>query len=506
MLVPLSLLAFGGCSDIGISGINTTPEATISSHGDGQDVPLGEPLQLVGQVFDEEDDAAQLRASWLLNGLVVCAEHTPQDDGFTACETTPPADASELIVTLQVLDPDDAFAEDTVVLTQEGVPTDTATGSEPDDSPPWATLDAPLTGDWFAVGTPVACAGEVGDDQDDATALAVLWTSSLDGVLDATPPGPDGSVGFATLDLSAGAHTLTLGVTDSDGETASATVAFTVNSPPTAAELALTPDSPLEGVDPLLCTVVTEGVDPEGTAVTHAFAWDVDGVPYTGAVDAALASDVDGSVTIADETWTCTVTASDGQLVGPAGTASVVVVSDGPGVGSGGRTFVTSTVYDGDLGGLSGADSLCQDRADAAGLGGSWAAWLSDSSTQAVDRLATAPGAVTLVDGTTIAASWTDLLVNSPSVAIEVTEYGSRIPYESSGSHRDCSWAGGYFYFPWTGTHNDGTQAGGVCDDWTSNSSAYQGRVGLGGYSVTQWTNWCDFDCDRQGPLYCFEQ
>jgi hypothetical protein len=40
--------------------------------------------------------------------------------------------------------------------------------------------------------------------------------------------------------------------------------------------------------------------------------------------------------------------------------------------------FVTSTTHDGDLGGLAGADEICQDLADAAGAGDKdWAAYLS---------------------------------------------------------------------------------------------------------------------------------
>ena len=51
------------------------------------------------------------------------------------------------------------------------------------------------------------------------------------------------------------------------------------------------------------------------------------------------------------------------------------------------RVFVTSTTYKGNLGGLAGADAKCQTRANAASLGGTWKAWLSDSTTSAASRL-----------------------------------------------------------------------------------------------------------------------
>ena len=44
------------------------------------------------------------------------------------------------------------------------------------------------------------------------------------------------------------------------------------------------------------------------------------------------------------------------------------------------KVFVTSTVHDGNLGGLVGADAICNSLASAAGLAGTYKAWLSDGS------------------------------------------------------------------------------------------------------------------------------
>lgn len=48
---------------------------------------------------------------------------------------------------------------------------------------------------------------------------------------------------------------------------------------------------------------------------------------------------------------------------------------------------MTSTTYDGNLGGVAGADAKCQARADAASLGGTWKAIISDSTTNAHSRM-----------------------------------------------------------------------------------------------------------------------
>jgi hypothetical protein len=51
------------------------------------------------------------------------------------------------------------------------------------------------------------------------------------------------------------------------------------------------------------------------------------------------------------------------------------------------RVFITSTIYKGNLGGLSEGDAKCQARADAVGLGGTWKAILSTSTVPAKSRI-----------------------------------------------------------------------------------------------------------------------
>ena len=51
------------------------------------------------------------------------------------------------------------------------------------------------------------------------------------------------------------------------------------------------------------------------------------------------------------------------------------------------RVFITSTTSHGDFGGLAGADSRCQDRALAVGMGMNWKAWISTTTVNAKDRV-----------------------------------------------------------------------------------------------------------------------
>ncbi|MDZ4247347.1 MAG: DUF1554 domain-containing protein, partial [Dehalococcoidia bacterium] len=77
---------------------------------------------------------------------------------------------------------------------------------------------------------------------------------------------------------------------------------------------------------------------------------------------------------------------------------------------AGKRVFVTAATYNGNLGGLSGADAKCQASANAVNLGGTWKAWLSDSNTSAGSRLNHSDSPYRLLNGTTIANNWDDLV------------------------------------------------------------------------------------------------
>ncbi len=71
--------------------------------------------------------------------------------------------------------------------------------------------------------------------------------------------------------------------------------------------------------------------------------------------------------------------------------------------------FVTSTRHDGDLGGLEGADDICQELSRVAGLSGSFKAWLSDDSDSPSSRFTHAETPYVLTDGARIASNWGEL-------------------------------------------------------------------------------------------------
>jgi hypothetical protein len=163
--------------------------------------------------------------------------------------------------------------------------------------------------------------------------------------------------------------------------------------------------------------------------------------------------------------------------------------------------FISSTNQNGNLGGLTGADEICQNLADADGslaAPGTYKAWLSTGAASAAARLTHATVPYKLVDGTQIAANWDDLTDRALAAPINVTEGGS-----SQSGVRPV----------WTATAENGAFQGPDCTAWSSTSGsgvigatiASPGQV-LG--AAATWTHATALrdPCSTALPLYCFQQ
>jgi hypothetical protein len=159
------------------------------------------------------------------------------------------------------------------------------------------------------------------------------------------------------------------------------------------------------------------------------------------------------------------------------------------------RVFLTSTTYDGNLGGLAGADEKCQARANAANLGGTWRAWLSDSQTSASSRITQTNGKYVLLNGQTVANNWADLVDGTIQNPINVNEF------MGSPNYKSCVWtstkADGSAYLPVANIT--------LCSDYTAADTNYS-ICGHNGVTGSEWTNWSSDRCDQFHPLFCFER
>lgn len=155
--------------------------------------------------------------------------------------------------------------------------------------------------------------------------------------------------------------------------------------------------------------------------------------------------------------------------------------------------FVSSAVFDGDLGGLGGADGQCDELARKAGRKGRFRAWLSDAVDGPATRFNTAfRGKYRLPDATVVADDgWNGLKAMDLRAAINQDESG--IPTSAT---------------VWTNTLPDGMPVPGNnnCLNWNAADVMYVSSVGDSAKLDADWTNYFPGQtCDTKFRLYCFQ-
>ena len=159
--------------------------------------------------------------------------------------------------------------------------------------------------------------------------------------------------------------------------------------------------------------------------------------------------------------------------------------------------FVTEGVYEGDLGGLAGADAICQSDAEDAGLTVTFRAWLSDSaSSPATDpSWYKSPVPYLLTDGRIIAENWQDLTDGVLLNAIDRTAGGNVV---------------GQPEWVWTNTRIDGSayhlSSLQTCDEFTTKYTGTSAIGRLRPSSPADWTEYLEyFNCGIAAHLYCIQ-
>ncbi|HEY8377947.1 MAG TPA: DUF1554 domain-containing protein [Nannocystis sp.] len=163
------------------------------------------------------------------------------------------------------------------------------------------------------------------------------------------------------------------------------------------------------------------------------------------------------------------------------------------------HVFVTSATYPGDLGGLEGADKLCNLHAKNAGLAGAYRAWLATfAGDEPKLRFKPQSVAYRLPDNKTVVAdNFESLLEVGLGHPIDQTEYGDKLDTNDA----ECSTDHGV----WTGLLNNGNSLGANCSAWTSSAFVNVGNAGHFDQPAN-WSSACNAPCNRPLRLYCFEQ
>lgn len=171
--------------------------------------------------------------------------------------------------------------------------------------------------------------------------------------------------------------------------------------------------------------------------------------------------------------------------------------------------FLTERAVEGhSIGGVRGADRICQAEAQRAGLEGRFMAWISDSRTSPSIRFQRSNVPYVLTNNDVVAQNWDDLVDGSlPQRArIAVTASRRGVGGDEAG---DCR--------VWTGTLADGSAnlQYGFCGDWSERDST----GGIGFWDSPENRGQCDAPqeqlwsggeasnrCDQSRRLYCFQQ
>jgi len=157
--------------------------------------------------------------------------------------------------------------------------------------------------------------------------------------------------------------------------------------------------------------------------------------------------------------------------------------------------FVSSQfVIPGELGGAAGADAKCQEFAGAAGLEGTYVAWVSTAIASARGRLAAAnPRGWVRLDGLPFADTVDDLANRQTLYPLRITETNVDIATTSDDTQLEVV----------TGTGPDGLQVpGSTCADFTSEAGVVV--VGKADAGSLEWTFTGTVSCSTPLRLYCF--
>ena len=161
------------------------------------------------------------------------------------------------------------------------------------------------------------------------------------------------------------------------------------------------------------------------------------------------------------------------------------------------KVFITSTTTNAAFGGVQGANNICQARADAAGLAGSYRAWVATSAADQPSATFTqsATGYVR-VDGTKVADTWADLTDGSLDAAIDIDETGT------ARSTTNNVWTNVATSGAVTGT----TAATDSCTNWTIGTNTPSGRRANSSATNGNWTASGVANCNALKRFYWFQQ
>jgi hypothetical protein len=152
--------------------------------------------------------------------------------------------------------------------------------------------------------------------------------------------------------------------------------------------------------------------------------------------------------------------------------------------------------WGGAIGGIAAADTMCNNAASAAGLPGTYMAWLATGDADDPDSRFTTKATVPyrMVNNVLVANNWTDLTDGNLSAGISLRADGTAHFAANTASNVAANGTAKF-----NGTNN--------CAGWMSNGAGVNGHMGLNYATGPNWTDdWVNSCNNRWMILKCFQQ
>jgi hypothetical protein len=164
------------------------------------------------------------------------------------------------------------------------------------------------------------------------------------------------------------------------------------------------------------------------------------------------------------------------------------------------RMFVTFNTYDGNRGGIAGADLNCQSEGNGIATGRTWKAMLVAGTTRRACINANCSGSGILENHNWVFKP-NATYVRPGGTLIGSTNDRALLTFPLSNS------IGISTVTPWTGLNTDWTTDGlNNCSNWANNETATAGKVGRADLLTATAIGGMTGSCNSSKPLYCVEQ